>query len=277
MKFGYLLASFNIVLFLCFLTVFLLPAFILDFTFMEEFWSKSWYIGILFLMLILFVNLLYARNRILLQKLEQEDWPGLAQYLETELFTRQKISARKVNLLTDSLLLLHDLETVKKLEVLVADKKHSIYNACATGFASAALVSADHAFLESVVQHAASARPEERIWLELLSGISSHSVKQYDKAGTYLLPLAQSSSDPVVAALSGYICEKMLAPKLGDAGGRFIAAGAAVKQRIIPKLSRSKWLRLVEEAKSSMHVVILSRLLEDAGSWLFDAAHSVRT
>ena len=77
MKFGYLLASFNIVLFLCFLTVFLLPAFILDFTFMEEFWTKSWYIGILFLMLILFVNLLYARNRILLQKLEQERFLSL--------------------------------------------------------------------------------------------------------------------------------------------------------------------------------------------------------
>lgn len=271
MKFRYLLAIFNIVLLLCFLTVFLLPAFILDFSFMAEFWKKSWYIGGLFPVLLVAVNSVYFSNRKLLAKLEAEDWPGLAQHLETEIFTRKKASVRKVRLLTDSLILVNDFSTIKKLEAFVDEHKPSLYNRCATGFAAAALISSDYDFITRVSGKANAAGSGEREWLDLLSGVSLQVRKQYSEAGDILLPLSAASRDPVVAVLSGYICGVLLAPKLGGRSDSLTAAGKAAKQKIASHMDKKKWLRMIEESKSSMHVVILGRMLDEAGAWLYGA------
>ena len=62
MKFKVLFVIFNIVLFLSFLTIFLLPFFILDASFMLEFWSKNWYFGAIFLVILGVVNFAFPRE-----------------------------------------------------------------------------------------------------------------------------------------------------------------------------------------------------------------------
>ena len=78
MKFKVLFITFNIVLFLSFLTIFLLPFFILDGSFMLEFWSKNWYFGLIFIIILGIVNAAFISNWKMLSFLEREDWPALS-------------------------------------------------------------------------------------------------------------------------------------------------------------------------------------------------------
>ena len=80
MKLKVLFVIFNIVLILLLFTVFFLPLFYADGSFMREFWKANWFFGPVFLILILFVNIMFLKNRLLIKYIESEDWSSWPPY-----------------------------------------------------------------------------------------------------------------------------------------------------------------------------------------------------
>jgi hypothetical protein len=271
MKFKVLFVIFNIVLFLSFLTIFLLPFFILDASFMLEFWVKNWYFGAIFLVILALVNLAFLANWRMLSYLEQEDWPALSRYLEGEVFEKGHCSKRKVQLLCDSLLLLGDFATVRKLQDLLAEKKPALLGALGVRFSAAHLLAGDYEAMYALSEtHGASG--SDRDWMNFFAAFSRHMSKKYDESAELMLAILDKAREPLVVALSGYIAGELLVRMVPARSDELKAAASGAKTKITAKFTRQKWLSFVEEEKAGIHVVILSKLINELASWLYGAA-----
>lgn len=271
MKFKVLFVIFNIVLFLSFLTIFLLPFFILDASFMLEFWSKNWYFGAIFLVILGLVNLAFLANWKMLSFLEQEDWPALSRYLEGEVFEKARFSKRKVQLLCDSLLLLGDFATVRKLQELLAEKKPALLGALGVRFSAAHLLAGDYEAMYALASKHEASAGTDRDWMSFFAAFSRHMSKKYEESATLMLSVLEKARDPLVVALAGYIAGVLLVRMVPARSAELSEAADGAKKKITAKYTREKWLAFVEEEKAGIHVVILSKLTDELSSWLYGA------
>lgn len=269
MKFKALFVTFNIVLFLSFLIIFLLPFFILDSTFMLDFWSKNWYFGIVFLAILAVVNVMFISHWKLLVFLENEDWPGLAQYLETSVFEKKRIIPRDVRLLSDSLLLLGDFATLRKLEAFLRASRPSLMPALAARFAAASVLSGDYGAVHGLSSSLSALKPAKRQWLSFYDAFAWHLEKKFDAAADGMIPLAAPATDPLVAALSGYLCGTVFSGRQSLRGDELRAAAGSAKERITRQFPEKKWRAYVDESKSDMQAVVVGKLLNETASWLY--------
>jgi hypothetical protein len=269
LKFKSLFVSFNIVLFLSFVTVFFLPFFIMDRGFMLEFWSKNWYFTLIFAVILLVINGIFFSYWKMLTFLENEDWPGLSQYLETAVFDKKQYGKRQVSLLCDSLLLLRDFASLSKLEKILRKERPRLFACLGMRFAAGALLAGKFDDLKPLAVSLSGDKNADTDWLEFYAAFSRHLLKKYEEAATHLMPLAVTARDPLVAALSGYVCGSLLRPRLESMGADIFNASQEAKKRITGKFTREKWKAFVEEEKASMHVVVLGKMIEETETWLF--------
>ncbi len=270
MKFKALFVIFNIVLILSFLTIFLLPLFLLDGAFMLEFWRKNWYFGGIFLVVLTFVNALFLSQWKMLSYLEREDWPALARHLEGRIIGKKYFSRRTVRLYCDSLILLSDFPGIKRLSATLETGKPALFSLFSPRFAAASVLSGD---LEGAYRIATApcrdAGWESREWRAFYAGFARHLGSRPEDAAGILLPLARAARDPLIALLSGFLCGMVLAKSLAGLSDELSAAAAEAKSRVGSAFPRNRWNQYVEEAKADMQVVILGKLIGEATAWLY--------
>jgi hypothetical protein len=270
MKFKALFVIFNIVLLFSFLTIFLLPFFILDPGFMAGFWAKNWYFGALFVAVMGVVNVAFALNWKTLSYLEREDWPGLAAYLERDAFDRNRLSARKARLLCDSLLLLGDFDTLRRLEDELRPRKPRLLASLSVRFAAAYLLSSDYARVEAVTAPGSSGA--DRDWLCFYAAFSRNMQSRFGEASRAMIDLVAQAREPIVQALAGFLCAGTLARNAADLAEELDRSAESAKSLVLASFTKKKWLEHVEDRKSETYVVILSKLIDESTAWLFPDA-----
>jgi hypothetical protein len=269
MKFKALCVSFNIVLFLSLLIVFLLPAFVFDGSALAEFWLRNWFLGVIFALIVVCVNMVFASYWKTMGYLEREDWPGLAQYLETEAFSKKRFSYRKMSLLCDALLLLGDGATVARLEDTLKAAKPALRVRLGVRFTSAALVMRDYARIRALSEDLGALKGAETDWLSFHAAFASLLERDYGDAALRFAGLAERAREPLVVAISGFVAASVLPSKVsGDSKG-LVAAGMAARDRILSKFGKRKWASFVDEAKSDMRVVVLGKIVDETTAWVF--------
>jgi len=275
MKFKVLFITFNIVLFLSFLTIFLLPFFILDGNFMMEFWSKNWYFGFIFLAILGIVNAAFISNWKMLSCLEREDWPALSSFLESKIIGKKRYSKRHVRLLCDSLLLLGDFTTIRSLEAQLRSEKPKLLVSLAVRFAAAKLLAADYAALHQFASDMADKPGADHDWLAFYAAFSHQMAGNNADCAGEMLPLARVARDPVVTAISGYVCGVLLIKKFSGANEELVQTGVDAKKRILSRYTRQKWDSMIDESKSDMYVVILTKIIDETTLWLYGTQEKV--
>jgi len=269
MKFKALCVSFNIVLFLSLLIVFLLPAFVFDGSALAEFWLKNWFLGVIFALIVVCVNMVFASYWKTMGYLEKEDWPALAQYLETEAFSKKCFTYRKMSLLCDALLLLGDGATVARLDDTLKAAKPALRVRLAVRFTSAALVARDYSRIRALSDELAGTKGAETDWLAFHAGFASLLERDYEAASRRFTGLSESAREPLVVAVSGFVAASVLPGKISGDSSVLVAAGTAARDRILGKYGKRKWDRLIDEAKSDMRVVVLGKIVDETTAWLF--------
>jgi len=269
MKFKVLFITFNIVLFLSFLTIFLLPFFILDGSFMVEFWSKNWYFGLIFIAILAIVNGAFISNWKMLSCLEKEDWPALSSWLEAKIIGKKRYSKRKVRLLCDSLLLLGDFTTIRALEAQLRAEKPQMLVSLAVRFCAAQLLASDYESLHQFASDMANTPGADRDWLLFYAAFSRQMAGTPEDCALEMLPLARTARDPVVTAIAAYVCGVLLLKKLPGRHEELEQAADGAKQRVLAKYTRNKWDSMIDESKSDMYVVILSKIIDETTLWLY--------
>lgn len=272
MKFKPIFFLFNAVVAFSFLFIFLFPLFILGGEYAAGFWKSNWFLGAFFLLILGALNGFFLSNWKLFQLVEREDWSALTSWLDTRIFEKGSLRAQHVRLYVNAALLRSDLAAIDRLEARLRDKKPALLRRLAVLFGVGYLLRNDAdaslAFFEPFLE---SPEVEARGWLWLDYSFSLVLRNRAPEALPWLRKAA-GQKDPVLALLSGYMTANLVAPALASEADRSAALSAAegFREGLRKKFDPERWSREVEKAKNDVHVVILSRLIDDAGRWLFD-------
>jgi hypothetical protein len=271
MKFRTIFILFNVVVISSFLFIFFLPLALLGPESSLSFWKGNWYLALLFLALIAGLNSFFLLNRKTFLLVEREDWGALSAHLVGIMFPKGRFRSGRVRLLVNAYLLQSDIGGIERLEAELAAKRPDLLRKNALLFGVTRLLRSKTAEAEEFFAPYLGAKDvESRDWLRFDYGFSLVLQKKFAQALPYLEE-GCVSRDAVLCLLSAYLLGSVGAASLPDESGRAAAAAKAegTRCRLRKRYSDAKWSKEVDRAKSEVHIVILSKLVDEAGRWLF--------
>ncbi len=274
MKFKTIFYLFNAVVAFSFLFIFLFPLLVLGGGYAAGFWKSNWFLGVFFLVILGVLNGFFFSNWKLFEFVEREDWTALTAWLDGRIFGKGLVRIQHVRLYVNAAMLRSDLAAIDRLETFLREKKPALLRRLAVLFGVGYLLrnEADSclAFFEPYLE---SPEVESRGWLWLDYSFNLVLRNRAPEALPWL-GRAASQRDPVLTLLAAYMAANLVAPALPAGADRDAALATAEGYRggLRKRFDAERWSREVEKAKNDVHVVILSRLIDDAGLWLFDRA-----
>lgn len=270
MKFRTIFILFNVVILTSFLFVFFLPIFLLGAGSSLAFWKGNWYLALLFLALLGGLNAFFLLNKKTFTLVEREDWGALSAHLVGLMVPKGRFSSSRVRLLVNAYLLQSDIGGIEDLEAELKAKKPALLRRNALLFGVTRLLRNKSEEAEAFFAPYLEAKDvDSRPWLRFDYGFSLVLQKRPAEALPYLEEGA-SSRDPVLCLLAAYLLGSVGAASASAAEEKssLAAKAEAARLRLRKRYSSSAWSKEVERAKSEVHIVILSRLIDDAGRWL---------
>jgi hypothetical protein len=273
MKFRTIFILFNVVILTSFLFVFFLPLFLLGSESSLSFWKGNWYLAGLFLALLAGLNSFFLVNRKTFQLVEREEWGELSAHLVGLMFPKGRFSGSRVRLLVNAYLLQSDIAGIERLETELAAKRPDILRKNALLFGVTRLLRNRAADAEAFFASYLDAKDvESREWFRFDYGFSLVLQKKIAEALPYIEE-GCAARDAVLCLLAAYLLGTVGAASASDEAGAEAAQAKAeaVRARLAKRYSSARWSGEVERAKSEVHIVILSKLIDDAGRWLYEA------
>lgn len=277
MKFRTIFILFNVVILTSFLFVFLLPLFLLGPGTSIVFWKGNWYLALLFLALLGGLNAFFLLNRKTFVLVEREDWAALSAHLVALMFPTGRFRTGRVRLLVNAYLLLSDIGGIERLEAELATKRPDLLRKNALLFGVTRLLRNKSEEAEAFFGRYLGSKDVESLpWLRFDYCFSLVLQKRAAEALPYLAE-ASSSRDPLLRLLAAYLLGTVGAAAAPEADKDAMAAKAeAARAELRKRFSSAAWSKEVDRAKSEVHIVILSRLLDDAGRWLYADAEPAK-
>ncbi len=272
MKFKTIFALFNIILIFSFGFIFMMPFMLLGGEYSLPFWTRNWPLFIFFAAVLVGFNAFFASNWRLFSLLESEDWEALGTLLGQRVFGRKRHDRRTVRLLVNTSLLRGDMDTVKRLETALRTDKPAALRRDAVLFGAARLLGNDAEENERFLsEFADGAGVENPAWIGFYYAFVLVQRKRAPEAAARFRPML-SSKDPVLSLLSAYMLGTTCAAAVAPAERQsLVAAGEGRRAEMAKHYGAVRWAREVERAKSEIHIVILSKILDEATGWLFPA------
>ncbi|MDR0600998.1 MAG: hypothetical protein LBG42_01320 [Treponema sp.] len=274
MKFKSVFIIFNILIVFFLLIMVFMPLFILGPGFAAGFWRSSWPLGAILISALAFLDVFYAFNRRLYRLLEREDWPALADYLESKVIRKGHYSSRLVRLLANTYLVMSDSAAVLSLENKTALAKPSLIEKNALVFGAVRILSGDTAgaanfFSLRLEKEAGKGRDAQ--WIRWSYGFSLLLSRQFDKVVPVFRLMALESSDALIAGLSAYFLSGALR-KNSENPLDCEEAAFEGRNRVRESLKTiSGWKKEAARIETEVHAAILRKYLDEAGNWLFES------
>ncbi len=273
MKFKTIFILFNIVLVFSFIFIFFMPFSLLGAEYSLTFWKANWPLALFFAAVLAAFNWFFALNWKLFSMVEKEDWEKLSAWLSARIFEGGRRDRRYLRLLVNASLLRSDADTIRRLEELLAADRPAALRRDALLFTVARSLRADPAGTEAFMAGFQGAKGVDNpAWLAFYRAFNLVLLKRAEEAMP-ILETGLASKDPVLSLLSAYLLGSVCAAA-APAGRReaLVASAAAVKARLSSRYRPERWSMQTERAKNEVHVVVLSKLLDDAGAWLYAPA-----
>jgi hypothetical protein len=311
LKFKFLFLFFNFTIIIFLLILFFMPFLILGEHFSpihgESFLRPFWPLAAILIAVLIVLNIYYFSNRRLFRLLEREDWPALAEYLETRLPRRGRYPEHLVRLYANTCLVLSDSQAVLNLENKLALVKPVLVEKNVLLFGTARILGKDYSgalrffaahdrrtaggpvrgttgktagpgtpvskgpfpgsFLRSIFKFFAGDRVRQAQWIALYHGFTLLLDRRFEEAAEKFRLLAEEGEDPLAAALSAWFLADNLS-KIVDGSGE---AAQAARERIRSSLPRRKdWEKETAKTETEIHAAILRSYINEAGNWIYN-------
>ena len=275
MKFRTIYILFNVLVIISFLFVFFLPFSLLGPEYSLSFWKENWYLALIFVAVIGMLNGFFIANWKIFDCVEREDWPSLSAYLVDKIFTRRHYHSHHVALLVNAYLLMGDVEGIRKLENELSAHRPELLRKNAVLFGVTRLLQNKPEEAETFLKNYLNTKGVDNVaWLRFDYAFSL--ILQHKNAGA--LPYIKeglSSSDAVLALLAAYLAGGLETSIVSEPErSQLRQLSIATAGRLLKRFPGKKWDREVERAKSEIHIVILSKLIDEATVWLHSCASS---
>lgn len=260
MKFKIIFILFNVVILFSFLIIFFMPLAMLGWDYTRDFWTGNWYLPLIFLGVMAVLNTYFLVNWRLFSLLEREEWGAIIGYV-LERFNRGKIRTSEVRIGINAALVSSRIEVIGEIEQAVREHKPGLMKEFALPLGIPRLLKNEPAEAESYYQEFLELESRDRPWIVWSYGFALLLQRKLDEARLQFLALS-STKDPVLLLLSAYMldtCADEEAKKTGQ----------AMAEGLRSKYDRTALKKEAEKAKTQIHVVILSKVVEEALAWLY--------
>ncbi|WP_143559234.1 hypothetical protein [Alkalispirochaeta americana] len=305
MKLKTVFIIFNVVVGVTFLLVFIMPLLFLGPDVARMFWRSNWYMALLFIGALGFLNGYFISNWRFFGALEQERWAEIAEILGARLRRCPWFRRSSVKLFVNACVVSSQPQEIQRLEEDLRKKCPSLVRRNALRFGIPHLLSNDG---EKVLLYFREFRPAtekkgllggsrgftaDEGWIEWCYAFGLLMTGRTGEARLVLDNLVRMTSPGIVQALSLYL----LSAYEGDSGDasagknpsdaqdpvarddsleNSLIAGVDAegdqREHLLENLPREKWDRMIESSQGEIHVIILGTLLQDVACWLYGSA-----
>lgn len=270
MKLKTIFVIFNVLIAISFLFVFFMPALFLGWDYTRVFWGENWYLAVLFIAVLALLNVYFGANWRLFTALEHENWNQVATVMEHRIYTRHRYTRGNIRLLVNAYVVSSQIARIGELETHLREHspKALTRNALLIGIPhllsnnGSEMVAYYGAFLDQV-------RGEEARWIRWTYAFALMLERRLDEAKDALLDLAREVKPGIIQGLSVYLLDAYV--------GHDETVGSHVEEMrrsITTRMPRAQWQKAVERRRSDLYVLVLSKLLRDVETWLYDAPSS---
>ncbi len=263
MRFKSVFIVFNIVIVFSFLFIFLVPLLLLGGEYFSIFVGRNWIAAVLFAATLGAVNVYFGRNWRLFTLLEKEDWPHLLEHLEKRLRSRGGPRQSHARMAVNAYLITSNVDAILDLEARIRARKPKMLRRLAGPFGLAHLLRGD---AEQSVRYFGGMLRQPGVkgkdWLRWNYAFSLMQQERMDEAAEEYVGLLDGRPEPLLEALALYMLDVCAKDELR---ARVDSSREAFVERIDPP----RWRRVVQRSRGSMEAMVLSRLIRDAGSWLY--------
>ncbi len=263
MRFKIIFILFNLVIIVSFLAIYFMPLIMLDLDFAKSFWSRNWGLPVLFLVIIGLLNTYFIVNWKLFTLLEREDWPALIAHLEHRIYNKKIIIGQQVKILANAYLVRSDLESIAKLENFIREQRPKLVPKFALVFGVPYLLRNDPEEMVRYFSEFTYLKGAEGAWLRWNYAFARILNGDTREAEETLTALCREKLEPVLALLSIYLLQSIEPKEEG------LALVEEKRQKLLDRFSREKWEKEIARSRSSIQVVVLQKLIEEATEWLF--------
>ncbi len=194
------------------------------------------------------------------------------------MYPKSRFRTSRVRLLVNSFLLQSDIDGIEGLEAELSSKRPDLLRKNALLFGVTRLLRNKSEAAESFFKPYLDSKDVESLdWLRFDYGFSLVLQKRLADALPYLEE-GILARDPVLCLVAAYLLGSVGAAAAREDSERaaIVARADAARERLRARYSSAKWSKEVERSKSEVHIVILSRLIDDAGRWLYAAPSPAR-
>ena len=268
MKLKVLVIIFNVILLTIFFTVLSFSFFTADTEFIGSFFKNYWIFVLFFTPLFIGMNIFFINNLKLITTLEAEDWPALSLYLETEIFEKHHLTAKKVRLLCEISILLGDFEILKRLEHVLEDHKPKYLRTFGSRFAAAKLLSNDYQGLAEFMTRIVEQPHKTSPWILFYDAFSAQMLRRYREAAEKFSRMLETEQDLLVRLLGVYFMAYGLYHYI-DVNKDEADKRIETEKQALKKYSLQYWKKYAQKEKQNIHVLVLTKAIDDALVWLF--------
>jgi hypothetical protein len=263
MKFKFIFILFNLIIVLSFLAIYFMPLIMLGWDYTKVFWGRNWGLPLFFIGVIGLLNAYFILNWKVFTLLEREDWPALITHLEHRIYEKKLIFSQQVKILINAYLVRSELDAIGKLEDFIRDRKPKLLPRSALAFGIPHLLRNDSKLMERYFSQFIHIRGRDGAWVRWNYAFALILKGEKEESEVVLAGVCAEKTEPVLSLLSIYLLHS-LKPAPGRAA--LVEKG---RIRIKGRYTQNQWAREVERSKSSVQIVILQKLIEEATGWLF--------
>jgi hypothetical protein len=263
MKFKFIFILFNLIILLSFLAIYFMPLIMLGWDYTKVFWGRNWGLPLFFISVIGLLNAYFILNWKVFTLLEREDWPALIAHLEHRIYEKKLIFGQQVKILINAYLVRSELDAIGKLESFIRDRKPKLLPKSALAFGIPHLLRNDSIAMERYFSQFIHIRGRDGAWVRWNYAFALILKGEKEESEAVLAGVCAEKTEPVLSLLSIYLLHSLKpAPERGT-----LAQNGRI--RIKSRYTQNQWAREVERSKSSVQIVILQKLVEEATGWLF--------
>jgi hypothetical protein len=266
-KFKSIFIIFNVIILISFSMIFFMPAFLLGPQYARMFWHQSWYLAVIFFLVLISLDGYFLVHWKLFSFLEKEDWSSLQSYTKGKIINSRIISSQQINLFLNSCLMLNDLSSIEVVGNKLQEKSPKTIQKYLAGFGIPVLLRHNgkeiiHFFGPTWDQLDTSNNHLDP-WIGWMYSFGLLLEKQDIKAQEVLLAvLPKVKKASPLELLTYYLLKNFPDDQVALKSQNY-------KQTITASYSLDKWSKHMENSRDTIQVLLLQSIIKEASDWLY--------
>lgn len=229
-----------------------------------QFWQDSWYIAVIFVLILIFINLMYFSNKLILGFLEAENWPELKNLLDDRIFNRKKYRKMYFRMYISTCIATATVDDIRKLEQELRQTNPKLLKEWALQLGLPYLLDNNPSEMKKYFGEFISTGTADSLWIKWNYCFALLLLKETGEAIEILRGLGAEKKDSLLRLSSIY----MLSPFRNDEAVKPVLD--AGRSELKEKMTKESFKKELGKQKDNVQMIFLTKIFGEAVNWLYD-------